>query len=240
MSNVEKIIKQAIATFSKPQLASKYQESLNVLVQNVVKLTGEDVGIDTELVNSHNRGPDLANPIGYVSVYEDANIVVSVFVLKSNSVIPLHDHPVMHGILKVLQGTLAVQSYSSVADSVKPRAGNFVYSMNEYYHVPNGLYPDPTIVRRNSPAVLSAKDDCAIITPFENNIHEVTSTNGPSAFLDILAPPYGTYLPHIGPRRCSYFNVDNYSQTEYSLSPAAYHPNYRTVELPYRGPKITI
>lgn len=240
MSNLEKILKQAVATFSKPQLASKYQESLNALIQATGKLTGDDVGVDSALVKLHNRGPDLVNPVGYISVYEDSAISVSVFVLKANSVLPLHDHPVMHGIIKVLHGSMRVQSYSPIGDAVRPRNGDFPCSINDYYHVPDGLYANPIRVRRNPTVVLSPKDGCGVLTPTKNNIHEVSSVNGPSAFLDILAPPYDTYLPHVGPRRCFYFNVASDSDTESSLTPVVCHPNYWSVELPYRGPKITI
>ncbi|KAK7605352.1 hypothetical protein V9T40_007210 [Parthenolecanium corni] len=242
MSNIEKILKQAAATFSKPQLASKYHESLNALVQAAGKLTGDDVGVDSALVKQHNsRDEDAANPVGYISVYEDSSISVSVFVLKVNSVLPLHDHPVMHGIIKVLHGSVRIQSYSLMSDTIRPRNGDRLCSLNDYYHVPHVLYPDPIRARRNPSVVLSPNDGCGLLTPTENNIHEVSSVNGPSAFLDILAPPYDAKTALYGPRPCLYFDVEHHSDTVSTLTPAVYHSNnYWTVELPYRGPKMAI
>ena len=40
-------------------------------------------------------------PVTYVQLYEDKDVTIGVFILKRGTKIPLHDHPDMHGILKV-------------------------------------------------------------------------------------------------------------------------------------------
>lgn len=242
MSNIEKLIKQATQTFSKPQAPAKFQESLSSLIQSASSLTLSDVYLDTEFVaaqNQYSGVSDMSNPVVYIPVFEDANILVSIFVLKSTSVIPLHDHPVMHGILKVLCGSVRIDSFSGPNDNIRKQKAGLCLP-NELFYVEGTLYPEPIMARKNAPIILSEKDNCALLTPIQNNIHEVRSYKGPSAFLDILAPPYDSMLRGVGPRKCKYFIERDSLDGESLLSPVRHYPTFWTVSVPYRGPKIRV
>lgn len=240
MSNIEKVVKQAISTFSIPQCFNKFQENLSNLMQNTNNLTLNDVYFDKKFLKIQNRYSGNPNPILYIRIFEDVNILVSVFVLKSNSVIPTHNHPLMHGILKVLSGSVRIQSYSVRGNSIKKHDINKFCLPSEYYFAEADLYTNPIKVKKNTPLILSESDSCTLLTPIENNIHEVQSYNGPSVFMDILAPAYDTYVRGIGPRKCLYFNEENCSNTDCILSLQWEPPNYWTMEIPFQGPKIQI
>ena len=49
----------------------------------------------------------------YFPIFEDKTLILGIFYLRSpQAVIPLHDHPDMHGFIKVLHGTACVDSYN--------------------------------------------------------------------------------------------------------------------------------
>lgn len=50
-------------------------------------------------------------PIGYHGVYSDAQLSIGIFVLPAGAAIPLHDHPAMTVLSKILYGSLRVTSY---------------------------------------------------------------------------------------------------------------------------------
>lgn len=55
-----------------------------------------------------------AAPVTYIKIHEDQDVSIGIFVVKAGSQIPLHNHPKMHGMLKVLYGTVDVSIYSKV------------------------------------------------------------------------------------------------------------------------------
>lgn len=237
MSNLEKIIRQAIQTFSKVQSQAKFQENLNSLNQNTSKLTLDDVYLDKKFVFTQDHSTQ-ANPVIYIPVFEDANILVSIFILKSNSVIPLHDHPLMFGILKVLCGSVRIESYNGPSENIKYHQSEC--SPNNYYYVEDSLYRDTIVVHKNPSVILNEADSSVLLTPFKNNIHEVRSFNGPAAFIDILAPPYGSIIKDNGPRKCRYFTVADCVNNKCLLEILWRHPPYWTVEMAFPGPKIQV
>lgn len=243
MSNIEKIVKQAISTFSKCQTGKKFQENFQSLVSRANSLTIKDVHLDGEFVQRQNLRTDKLNTVIYIEVYQDSNVLISIFVLKANSVIPLHDHPVMHGILKVLSGSVHVQSYDVLNSTVERRnTDNDDYPPNDFYYVQAGksLYQNGSVpVKKNDAVILSESDSCAVLSPMQNNIHEIRSHNGPSAFIDILAPPYFSPIHYIGPRGCTYFKEEKSSSSENltRLSVLKSDPDYSSIEIPFNGPR---
>ncbi len=53
-------------------------------------------------------------PITYISVYNDPDFSVGVFVVGGGQRIPLHNHPRMFGLLKVVAGDVDIECYSKV------------------------------------------------------------------------------------------------------------------------------
>ena len=50
----------------------------------------------------------------YIGIYEDRDISVGIFIIGRGCRIPLHNHPGMHGVLKVVHGQIDVASYTKL------------------------------------------------------------------------------------------------------------------------------
>lgn len=110
---------------------------------------------------------------------------------------PLHDHPQMLGILKVLSGRVKIQSYTKLLQQPAASQHSFLVEMQE-----------ATVMDQNSPA--SQLDEV------NQNFHEISALEGPAAFFDILSPPYSDFNDHRDDaRHCQFYRklmVDNSSE----------------------------
>jgi plant cysteine oxidase len=57
------------------------------------------------------------DPIGYPHVFRDSLLSIGIFVLPEGAVIPLHDHPNMTVLSKLIYGSLQVTSYDMPTDA---------------------------------------------------------------------------------------------------------------------------
>lgn len=143
----------------------------------------------------------------------------------------------MYGILKVLSGKVNIQNYSTSSTNIKTDDLNDYQPDNSergpYY--PYTISPLP--VQKHEPVCLGEENNCTVITPFDCNLHEVTSISEPSVFFDILAPPYMTPLfEEAEPlRECNYFK-EEYDESSIVLVPYYGKTDYWCIQVPYRGP----
>ncbi|CAL4234479.1 unnamed protein product [Meganyctiphanes norvegica] len=188
-SLIQKIGKLAIQTFRRDQsltkstFNTKYAE-LSVLVND---LTSQEVNLSDELVADSGKdftaGRDGA-PVIYMQLYEDLDVNICMFILKRGVRLPLHDHPGMYGLLKVVHGKVAIQSYSITGSKADPK------------HLESAsIMP----AKKHTVEYITAEDNVCLLTPENQNLHSISAVDGPAAFLDILAPPYGSE------RDCHYF-----------------------------------
>ncbi|KAI3463798.1 hypothetical protein Pfo_020461 [Paulownia fortunei] len=137
---------------------------------------------------SFNRVDRWAQPITYVDIHEGENFTMCIFCFPTSSVIPLHDHPGMTVLSKVLYGSLHVKAY----DWVEPARIRKIEGT------------DHSAVRLAKLAVdkvLTAPCSTSVLYPRSGgNLHCFTALT-PCAVLDILAPPYNEFAG----RRCSYY-----------------------------------
>ncbi|KAL1449677.1 hypothetical protein WDU94_002162 [Cyamophila willieti] len=59
-------------------------------------------------------------PVTYIQIFENELVTLGVFVIREGNKLPLHNHPLMHGIIKVLAGTLNITSYSVMENKSNP------------------------------------------------------------------------------------------------------------------------
>lgn len=97
---------------------------------------------------------------------------MSVFVIGQDFTMPLHDHPKMYGVLKCLTGRLRIQSYTRISG---------FGDTNEIF------------VTKDEPKILDCKSAASFLDEHSSNFHEITALDGPSAFFDILSPPYSEF-----------------------------------------------
>lgn len=124
-SKIECVLKQALTTFSGSYTSKAFHDNLVKLKRSANELDARSVGLDFRLLQYDTYELSSLNklsgstfirrnqaPVTYIEVYEDKNVSIGVFVLRDGAKIPLHDHPYMYGVLKVIYGKVKVQSYT--------------------------------------------------------------------------------------------------------------------------------
>ncbi|XP_036591904.1 2-aminoethanethiol dioxygenase [Trichosurus vulpecula] len=271
---IQRIARQARLTFRRggggggaPEAA--FPENLQQLQQLLSQLRAEDLNISPRraaLPSPPPARPPHLPPVTYMHICETAEFSLGVFLLKSGTSIPLHDHPGMHGVLKVLYGTLRISCLDPLppgepGEGQPPQqqgtpsaaAAAAAASASPCFDPP--LRPcQRAVVRRallRSRAEYTEGSAPCLLSPHRDNLHQIDAVDGPAAFLDILAPPYD---PDDG-RDCHYYRVlEPPAPTgPPNAGPAAPLPVPREVWLletpqaadfwcesePYPGPKVT-
>jgi cysteamine dioxygenase len=191
-SKIEVLCRQAIKTFSRrhvrqPLTSPLFEENFHSLVNFVNKITASDVGLEESLSTS-SSGPNRPG-VTYIRIYEDLDVSVGIFVLRPQASLPLHNHPEMRGILKVLAGRVDVQCYTPL-DAFDPNSQLLV-------------------CKKHQPQSVDSDDSACLLDSRTRNLHEIKHGDGLiAAFLDILAPPYTDFPDEDGRERdCFYYQV---------------------------------
>jgi cysteamine dioxygenase len=210
-----------------------FDENFEKLKALADQLTAADVKLNIDNLQAA-KPVRYESPVTYISVYEDALVTVSIFIVKSGEKLPLHDHPHMYGILKVIAGTVKIQSYTAVSNNAfaeSPSSVGRLFCQTSKSRTQRAIKMPEVLVNAN--------DGACFLTPSERNLHEIQSVDGPAAFLDILSPPY----VEIGERSCHYFKEENgdvpgpvSSETRLIHIPSP--PEYWNDVATYEGPTI--
>ncbi|XP_055912915.1 2-aminoethanethiol dioxygenase [Eupeodes corollae] len=190
-----KILRQAFKTFDKSNTAS-LSANLKILYQLTEQLTYRDINISPEIF-THANSAEKA-PCTYIHVFQSAEVSMSVFILKANYTMPLHDHPMMNGILKGIYGNLLIKSYTAKVNNAESerKSNNLLYDK----------LATKIEVSAEEPRLVTPESECAVLTPIERNFHEITAVGDVAAFFDILSPPYDTDIPIYGRRKCHFYH----------------------------------
>ena len=97
---IEVLWRQALNTFS-----GRWSENYKMCLKKFEKLKSlmddikaEDVYVDKKVMDYVEA---QSAPMCVMDVFENEDITIAVFMLKSGVTLPMHDHPEMHGLLKV-------------------------------------------------------------------------------------------------------------------------------------------
>jgi len=142
--------------------------------------------------------------IRYLGVYEDDDCTIGVFCIPAGSQIPLHDHPGMTVVSRVLVGSLRVTSY----DWETPFTPVPGADADGPGWKPPGEPRNLQAVARRRPQVTLEGNDPArnthvLFPTTDGNLHAFEALTD-VAVLDVLAPPYAASRG----RDCTYFRED--------------------------------
>ncbi|XP_018604882.1 2-aminoethanethiol dioxygenase-like [Scleropages formosus] len=201
-SLIQRIARQALVTFRNPSAiganSKAFQENHNILTGLVTQVRASDLRITPRKANGSPVSAPHNPPVTYMHICETDAFSMGVFLLKSGTCIPLHDHPGMNGILKVLYGKVRISCFDQVE---KPGDVGC-----EGPFSPPLLPFQKEALRRSmvrSAGEYTEQSAPCVLTPHKDNLHQIEAVDGPTAFLDILAPPYD---PDDG-RDCHYYRV---------------------------------
>lgn len=177
-------------------------------------------------------------PVMYVPLWEDDTFIMSVFILHHGARLPLHDHPGMHGFIKVIHGKAWIQSYTFLEDEEPPAR---LLSQMRFLASSDDVVLNVKCAKKLKNQMLHPEDPVCCLTPKEANAHEIWAEGGPMAFLDILSPPYDNVH---GTRQCNYYR-DTRSMSSLIKYPDNWYllntqdpPDYWCGTTPYLGEKL--
>ncbi|XP_974899.2 2-aminoethanethiol dioxygenase [Tribolium castaneum] len=224
-SQIGTVLKQAVTTFTNKELFFQNMEILKALLD---KTTAEDVNLHPQFMTEALWQRPNKAPVTYIDIYEDYNLTIGIFILKPDMKLPLHNHPQMHGLIKVVGGKLKVTSYSLNTEKTRQVDGKAP---------PGSKFLTAEKCAEN---LLETHSECCVLEPEVRNLHEIESVGGPAAFIDILAPPYETVIPGNGARKCSYFRVlREVAPSVFRMQEITSPSWYWTDSFPYTGPDLS-
>lgn len=168
------------------------------------KVTLDEIGVE-------NRFPSRLSRSVCMNVCSTPQFDIAIFMLPAQAKIPLHDHPNMMVLSKLLCGDLSVRAFTPFS-----RDGDRIRA------------------RRTASVTKTAADDTWYLGSSDNNIHEFTALT-PCVILDVLLPPYA--LPE---RPCTYYKAEEDDSGSTLTLTVAPPPTDLPIGVQYRGTVPTL
>lgn len=244
-STVQRIARQALVTFRNPprvggeEAGKHFLENQGKLMSLMTEVRAADLKLVPRRADDSSPGvsPPLpyhhgGPPVTYMHICETDQFSMGVFLLKSGASIPLHDHPGMHGMLKVMYGKVRISCF----DRLERSSGSTLPAPP--------LPPAQMGALRRSllRSIGEYTEECGpcVLSPDQDNLHQIDAIDGPTAFLDILAPPYDPD----DDRDCHYYKVltevKSTDQKEVWLTEISQPPDFWCGAEPYPGPEVCL
>tara|TARA_Y100001968_G_C19177736_1_gene628859 strand:- start:124 stop:693 length:570 start_codon:yes stop_codon:yes gene_type:complete len=124
---------------------------------------------------------DRAGSWDYEDLLSSDPVHIKLLLIPKGSKIPIHDHPKMHVLLKVIWGKMHIQAWDWARE-----------------------YPFSGLARQSVDAVMDGSSQPSMIFPERNNIHTMSAVED-CAFLDICSPFYDESQG----RSCTYYKQES-------------------------------
>ena len=212
-----------------------FLENQGELHNLLTEIRAADLKITPREIKRSSKSQSHSPPVTYMHICETEVFSMGVFLLKPGASIPLHDHPGMNGMLKVLYGKVRIKCLDMLDNP--PGAGS------EIEFNPPLLPNQKEALRRSihrSIAEYTEESSACILTPLKDNLHQIDAVDGHAAFIDILAPPYD---PDDG-RDCHYYKVlqtvSEQEQGDIWLLKIPQPDHFWCGGEPYPGPEVSL
>lgn len=137
---------------------STYQQLINLMSN----LKASDLNFDqTEI----DRRVLTVAPCAFVRLFENQNFNLSIFSIRPGSRLPLHNHPKMHGILKVITGKIVIKNFDLIKTN-NEQIPKEILNLVPLSLKSNSLIP----VKRLEDKIISSDDqNVAFVEPIKGN-----------------------------------------------------------------------
>ncbi|EFA86026.1 hypothetical protein PPL_01259 [Heterostelium album PN500] len=185
-------------------------ELVSELQQSFDQLTLEDLNIDDQTDLTSNKllylNPAYKTPYGYpISYYpllENKSFTLSIFAMPRGSTIPLHSHPHMQILSKMLYGSITIDSFEQLQENEKDNNNETktttVGSINSNINTTTPQSQSISAIYRGRQVM--TKENCRSFLSPDSVLHRFRSLESSSAILELLFPPY-----EYPQRNCTYY-----------------------------------
>ncbi|KAF2074315.1 hypothetical protein CYY_004375 [Polysphondylium violaceum] len=206
------------------QQMSQITDSLKSIIKDI---NCTDLYINEEQPNLTALKPKNKNTVYYYPILENNMFTLGIFAFPPHTHMPLHDHPQMTVLSKVLYGSVYCQQYDWRTTPKLVREAGEVSIQGQVDYL--------------GESVITSQSQYKTTLPHRGNIHSFATKDEPAAMLDLLYPPYDFRT-----RFCTYYKpveLDNnnnnptnqtsstsqpivfqsYSATEFNCEPGSPH-----------------
>lgn len=244
---IQRLSRQALVTFMTRETAT-FSSNFETLKTMLDSITADDIKLSVPDPFEQNNGSFTEAPATHISIFECPFFSLGVFILRKGCSIPLHDHPDMFGLCKVVYGEISVESYQSQSETtLNGRTDGFTKH-------PLHTRKRRLIRCRKTEQLFEESSGSCVLTPTVGNHHTIHNTSsGPSAFVDILGPPYAqdkgrdcTYYQECDPspylnssknNQASPIEIDSSDRWIIEIPPPR---DFYCDTQPYRGPTVNL
>jgi len=198
-----------------------------------------------EEIKPHRQG------IRYLHIVEvQHHYNIGVFVFPPHTRIPLHDHPGMVVLSRILYGELLVKSFDVLSNELVHKSaiasiGKIIHQSSWVTNFLSKICHQPSNNDNISAGSLRAVEhditpliapEVSVLYPYGGNLHEFTAGDNGAAVLDVLMPPYNNH----GNRDCTFYQremiEDNNQNNNFSsclLVPIEQPPDFTCISGTY-------
>lgn len=203
-----------------------------ILVTQSPFLTTQRHSIRIHGIHREIEPPSDPTSVRYIHLSEaDGQYSMGIFVFPPYARIPLHDHPGMCVLSRVLYGDLQRLSLDLDRNFTDADRVDYNHRHSSWFKKSRPLPPGSKLAHRRRVDHLTAPE-CVMLYPYEGNLHEFVAGAHGAAVLDVLLPPYD--VDHH--RDCTFYEIRDADDAKTSwIVPTGQPEDFHCISGRYRG-----